>query len=101
MLNRVALQISILLVCLTFFTALGYFFAPAICPKWENADSAKAYAYGHMQLGLWSEERAQAIMERANRTLQFCKIMGGFVGLSSGVLIILLLRAAQRIAPMS
>lgn len=86
------LQKLILLGWLIFFTALGVFATPAIFPQWEMADSARAYAYGHMQLGLWSVEHAQGVIAQANRTIQFLRVGGGLVGLSFGALTFLLLR---------
>lgn len=72
-------------------TSVGIVLAPLIFPQWELADSARAYAYGHLQLGLWSAEQAQAIIEQSYRTQHSVRILGGCAGLYVGILTCLVL----------
>lgn len=79
-------SLAILFGWLALFAALGVLAAPAIFPQWEMADSAMAYAYGHLQLGLGSTEQAQGVIEQANRTLQLLRGAGGCIGVGLGAL---------------
>lgn len=81
-------------IMFAFFSA-GIVLAPLIFPQWELADSARAYAYGHLQLGLWSAEQAQAIIEQSYRTQYSASVLGGCAGLYVGMLTCLGLRTLK------
>ncbi len=69
------------------FAGIAIVFTPIIFPQWETADSARAYAYGHLRLGLWSAEQAQSVIEQSNQTQQFVRLMAGCIGLYVGLLV--------------
>lgn len=59
---------------------------------WEAADTAESYAVGHRDVGLWSPEEAEAVIDEAQATKRRLRTVGGLLGalFASGPLALLL-----------
>jgi len=79
---------------LVLFSILGIAASPIIfLSDFDDVQDARAYAYGHRETGLWSEQQYRAATAQADQMMQAIWLKGGLVGPYLGALFCVALQA--------